>query len=348
MKRAILLLSLYGVLAGAWLRPVDAAAATELSAPTLPMRHINETPNALLNAIKQNDFAALLEASEYGKDIATLAGEWNEKAERHRAEKARREVDRAELGDDAPEALTDDSMQQAWQKLQTDAGVELLVSELQPMIAEEAGKYIMQFNIAFGATLSGIASEKDFSAEEVQQLTQLMYAVQDWTGRVQFDDPARLRRALQAVAQLVRQTGLKRFDDTRTMAFEDAIVHGDSLIRTVKQVLAAYDLDADEILNSVRLSEIDAVDDRATLRVEARVFGVALTHDFKQQYFEGEWMDAETVASIARWREQEVEESDVAEAATVADEVQAVTPPQVSAGSCSPKNEFADDPQTAE
>jgi hypothetical protein len=350
MKHAILLLSLCGALAGAWLPPVHAATPTEMTAPTLPLRRANEIPNALLNAVKQNDFAALLEASEHGKDIATLAREWNEKADRHRAEKARRDVDRAELGDDAPEALTDDSMQQAWQKLQTDAGVELLVSELQPMIAEEAGKYVMQFNIAFGATLTGIASEKDFSADQVQQLTQLMYAVQDWTGRVQFDDPARLHRALQAVAQLVRQTGLKRFDDTQTIAFEDAIVHGDSLIRTVKQVLAAYDLDADEILNSVRLSEIDAVDDRATLRVEARVFGVPLTHDFKQQYFEGEWMDVETVASITRWREQETEESDVAEAAVVLDEVPAAAaaPAQASAESCSPKNEFADDPETAE
>ncbi len=345
MKRAILLMCLCGILAGAGLRPVDAVAATETTAPTPPMRRVNETPNALLNAIKQNDFAAFLEVREHGKGIAALADEWNANAERLRKEKTEREVDRAELGDDAPEAMADDSMQQAWQKLQTDAGIELLVAELQPLIAEEAGKRIMQFNIAFGATLTGIASEKQFSADQVQQLTQLMYAVQDWTGRVQFDDPARLRRALQAVAALARQTGLKRFDDSQAMAFEEAIVHGDSLIRTVKQVLAAYDLDADEILNSVRLSEVDAIDDRATLRVEARVFGVALAHDFKQQYFEGEWMDAEAVASITRWREQKVEEEDDSEllierdAETVPATPQPETPS--SAGSCSPENEFA-------
>lgn len=360
MKRVRLLLSLSLLFASVWCAPIHAddspPAAVAPSAPVLPMQRVNEYPNALLSALKQNDFAALMltlrnERTQEATGIAALASEWDRNAKQARAEKAERS---AELGssDKVLETSPDNSFELAWQKLQTEAGVDQLVVELQPELAERAGKSILEFNIGFGAMLVSIAGDKDFNAEQVQQLTQLMYAVQDWTGRVDFADPERLRRALRAVSRLVRQTGIKRLDELNTMAFEDAIVHGDTLLRVVKQVLAAYDVDADEILNSVRLSEVDAVGDRATLRAEGRVFGVLLAHDFEQQYFEGAWVDAEAAARMTQSHASEAEA--VAEAAPAAamHEAQAsprkVTP---AAENCGPERECsaaAIEPETSE
>jgi hypothetical protein len=347
MKRVGLMLSLSLLLAGTWSAPGEAAASAEVAvvapAPPVPTRRVNEYPNALLSALKQNDFAGFLQAMQSDKDasIAALAQHWDDNAERLRAAKLERSAERDKAGGEAPEALADDDWELAWQKLQTDSGVDLLVSELQPKLAEAASKHQMEFNIGFGAALAGIASDKDFNAEQVQQITQLMYAVQNWSARVDFADPERLRTALQAAARLVRQTGLKRFEDVQTLAFEDAVVHGDTLMRTIKQALAAYDVDADEILNSVRLSEVDAVADRATLHAEARVFGVFIAHDFRQQFFEGEWMDADAVASITQWRARQAEVDAAAhdDAAQEAEVPAEVTAP---AESCSPENEFKD------
>jgi hypothetical protein len=314
MKRVSLMLSLSLVLAGAWTAPIEAGAAppatVTTAAPEIPAYRVNEHPNALLSALKQNDFSALLQAMQNDKDagITKLAREWDDEAQRVRAAQAERAAERAKGGEPPADTATDDKMELAWQKLQSDAGVDLLVAELQPELAEAASKRMMEFNMGLGVALASIASDKNFNAEQVQQLTQLLYAVQNWTGRVDFADPERLRRALQAVSRLVRQTGLKRLEDVQTLAFEDAIVHGDTMMKVAKQVLAAYDIDADEILNSVRLSEVDAVGDQATLRAEARVFGVYLAHDFKQRYFEGEWMDADAVESIRDWRENEGKE----------------------------------------
>jgi hypothetical protein len=341
MKRVGLMLSLSLVLAGAWTAPIEAGAAAPATVtaatPEIPAHRVNEHPNALLSALKQNDFPAFLQTMQRYRtmqnntdtDITTLAKKWDDEAQRVRATRAERAAERAENGDAAAEAVNDDPVELAWQKLQSDAGVDLLVAELQPELAEAASKRMMEFNMGLGVVLASIASDKEFNAEQVQQLTQLMYAVQNWSGRVDFSDPERLRRALQALSRLVRQTGLEHFEEVQTLSFEEAVVHGDTLMKVAKQALAAYDIDADEILNSVRLSEVDAVGDQATLRAEARVFGVYLAHDFKQRYFEGGWMDADAVQTIRDWRANEGRELE--EAAERAAQDQKAQPAVISA-----------------
>ncbi len=321
MKRLSLVVALGLACSGSWVDATEVAAKMlpELAEQVVPARRVTEWPNAILSALKQNDFAALLEATERDKGIAGLAKDWDEQAARHREQMAKGASAISDQGAADPEAVAftssvENPTQEVWTKLQSADGVDALVSEWQPQIAEAVSKHLLQFNLGFGAALTAIASDQDFTAQEVQQMTQLMYAVQNWTGRVDFADPERLRQALTAVSRLVVQTKLERFEDTQSLAFEDAIVHGDALIVAVKRVFAAYDVDADEILNSARFSEIDAFGDTATLHAEARVFGVDLSHDFKMQWFEGEWVEADQVEMRKRWRDEEADAA--ADAAT--------------------------------
>ena len=303
------------------------APAVAQQAPQPPTR-VTDLPDAVLLALKQNDFAALLEANEHDKDIAQIAKQWDESAARRRAAAAKAATTEAATAEPAAIEAAEDEAEMVWRKLQTAEGVEQLIAEWQPQIAESASKRAMEFNLGFGAMLTEIASDQDMNADEVQQMTRLMYAVQDWIGRVDFADAARLRRALDAVSGLARQTGAKRFEDVQLLSFEDAVVHGDALLRTVKQVLAAYDIDADQILDSVRFSERDALADRATLHVEARVLGVDLAHDFRMRYWHDRWVGADVADSMERW------EADRKTDAGMALEAEQAAAPAADTGSC--------------
>ena len=295
----------------------------------LPPTRVTDQPDAVLLALKENDFAALLEAMENDKDIAQLAKQWDDSAAERRATAAKSvAVEPGATVGEASETHQDEG-EILWRKLQSAEGVEQLIAEWQPQIAETASKRAMEFNLGFGAMLTGIASDQNMSVDEVQQLTRLMYAVQDWIGRVDFADGGRLRRALDPVARLARQTGAKRFEDVQLLSFEDAVVHGDALLRTVKQVLAAYDVDADQILDSVRFGERDAQADRATLHIEARVFGVDLVHDSRMRYWNNAWTNADTADSMERW---EANHKTDAEMALEAEQAAA---PAADTGSCS-------------
>ncbi len=284
------------------------------SAASLPPVRAGDALNAGLLALKQNDFAALQEALSDDKDLAEIAAEWDERAARSKQRRAEALEQDPTARDMAEQA--NDTMQETWNKLLSDEGVDALIAEWQPSLAETASKRVMEFNLGFGALLTGIAGDRKLSADQVQQLTRLMYAVQDWTGRVDFADEVRLRQAVMSIAQLARGTGLKRIDDVESLRFEEAAIHGDELIRTVKRVLAAYDVDADAILDSVRIEEHDAVGDRAVLRVQGRVFGVDLLHEQPMRYFQDHWMDADRAADWERWAVEADEADDQAAAAT--------------------------------
>jgi hypothetical protein len=329
---AAVMASFVGVATGA-----DKALAV-VSAEAPPTR-VTDQPNAVLLALKQNDFAALLAAVEYDKDIVEIARQWDESAELHREIQAKLANEIVADTDTDAAATADDTMQQAWIKLQSAEGVDALVAEWQPIIAEQAGDSLMKFNLGFGALLMEIANDKEMNATEMQQMTQLMYAVQGWTGRVDFADGERLRRALQAVSKLVRQTGLKQFGDIRGLYFEDAVVHGDSLIATAKQVLAAYDLPIDEMLNSVRLSEVDAHEDKATLRLEARLLGVNVSEDIERQYYNGTWMDPDLAKALMKRPPEFGVDADSNEAqieALIDAEAPPPPPPESASYSCTP------------
>ena len=316
-------LAIVWVLASGWVsaeavqpteRPV---AAVHARAETPPVR-ASDAMNAALLALKQNDFAALQEALDEDRDLGEIAAEWDERAE-HAKQRRAEVLEQDPTARDMAE-LVDDTMQDTWSKLLSDKGVDALVAEWQPALADTASKRVMEFNLGFAALLTGIASNQKLNADQVQQLTRLMYAVQDWTGRVDFADETRLRQAVTAIAQLARGTRLKRFDDVETLRFEEAAIHGDELIRTVKRVLAAYDIDADAILNSVRIEEHDAVGDHAVLRMQGRVFGVELTHEQPMRYFQGHWMDADSAADVERWSvEADEAAGQAAAAATIAE-----------------------------
>lgn len=279
--------------------PTERPVAAEQATAEAPPVRAGDALNAGLLALKQNDFAALQEALSDDKDLTEIAAEWDERAEH--AKQRRAEALEQDPGSRDMVELVNNSMQETWSKLLSDEGVDALVAEWQPEVADAASKRVMEFNLGFGALLTGIASNGKLSAEQVQQLTRLIYAVQDWTGRVNFADEARLRRAVMAIAQLARGTGLTHIDDVESLRFEEAVVHGDALIRTAKHVLAAYDIDADAILNSVRIEEHDAVGDRAVLRVQGRVFGVDLVQEQPMRYFNDRWMEATVADDAERW-----------------------------------------------
>lgn len=319
----------------------SAAALVSGAPPTVPTSRVIDQPNAILNALKQNDFLELLEQLAPRGSLPQMADAWNGDAKKFRERKLKRNESipladsaNAEIDGDAVRlaspnseivsaaalptereklATAQDAIQtqhdgilrnhlepfnQVWMQLQTDAGVDALVESWQPLLAAAAAERIQDFNQSFSDELIELARDPDMTASDVEQLTRLMYAAQSWAARVDFADRERLRRAVEALARLARVFHLESFEDFRGLPFEDLIAQGDQALRTVKQILSSYDIDADAILHSVVLSEVDAHGDFAILRVQMRVFGVDLSHDFRQRFYLGSWADEKDVNEI--------------------------------------------------
>lgn len=276
----------------------DAPKAAVVEAAPSP----SEQHRALVDALIANDVEAIaLQFS--GESQEKLAHEW----ERDRLRKANAEHP----------PYIDVELERIWSLLGTPEGTAELAEELYPKFAEQASLNVAQLNGGIAMTLAAIASDGDLSPEEVQQLSQLMLAVQRWSNGMDWQDRARFDRALDEIAGFVRRSHAKTFTEIMLLPYEDALALGDDAIATVKRVLRVYDLDVDAMLRTARIEELSRDGDDATLRWSARVLDVPVTITRALRYereYANRWRDAKEPEQEARWQADYEAAEDVREA----------------------------------
>ena len=270
MRRIALVLTLFAATAS-YAAPPAALDAARIPSPS-------EKPLAVLDALRANDAEAFAEAISR-KSSSELALEW----ERERAKAASNEKSHTR----------DEDAHRIWNQLRTTEGTAALVDELQPKIAEQASTAVLQFNLGLAAAMTAVVTEAKLPAAEAQQVSQVLLAVQRWANGIDFTDRARLERAVGAVAAFVRQSGLETPRELELLAYEEALALGDDAIAMVKRIAAAYDLDVDATLASIRVEELARDGERATMRVSANVLGVPIAVTREMQYRHGHWVDVD-------------------------------------------------------
>lgn len=288
-----------------------------------------EQHRALVDALIANDVEAIgLQVS--GESQEKLAREW----ERDRLRKANAEHP----------PYIDVELERIWSLLGTPEGTAVLADELYPKFAEQANLNVAQLNGGIAMTLASIASDGDLTPEEVQQLSQLMLAVQRWSNGMDWQDRARFNRAIDEVAGFVRRSQAKTATEIMLLPYEDALALGDDAIATAKRVLRVYDLDVDATLRTVRIEELSRDGDDATLRWSARVLDVpiGITRALRyQREHRNRWRDAKELEQEVRWQA----EWEAAEAARAAEAEQATqAQPAADAATCG-KSEGDPDPK---
>jgi hypothetical protein len=290
-----------------------APAAVEIASPV-------EKRRAIVDALVVEDFQALVEAMGSADDLARMAQD------------RQRDLERAKEPDYKP-SEAEIAIDGVLAKLATREGVDALVAEWQPLLAEQANAKVIEFNLGLAAMMSALGEDKSASVEELRQRGQLILAVQAWANGVDFNDAARLRRAVDAAAGFVRKSGVRSSRDFMAMPFEDLVIRLDDALRAGKEILAAYDLDVDALLRSIEFSVVSRDGDRARIRTEATVLGVRLSHEEELRWYMNDWMDAGAVDSIERWEGEHPDGAGATEAQAEAQTaaVEAAAEPELSA-----------------
>ncbi|MGQ0802021.1 MAG: hypothetical protein ACT4NL_18140 [Pseudomarimonas sp.] len=212
--------------------------------------------------------------------------------EKSRAEKPS-EADRAEFADNMA-------------KLTADNAEATLLAELEPMLVkyetEMAAQLPMFVAMGNGYAQQWLQEDKTMSADQKQQVTQMLNGVVTWLGSVNFADR---KLAGQAIGRLVagaRALELKTIDDAQALTFEQAAGKASIISATVKDVLALYGLKINDALGSVQASVISEEADAARISVEYTFFDQPLKVETDMVRQEGRWYGKDTLAKIARDR----------------------------------------------
>lgn len=282
MKRVALALCLSLALAACGKQEDTAAsvatpkAATVAPQPSGPVEQLEQQ----LSALRNNDLAALLNSALPKDKLAEMRSDF---------EKAR------------AEAITDEDRKQFDEsigKLIAAGGVDSMMAELEPKLAEMKPQLPMIVGMGVMMAQQGVQQSTDLNDTQKAQMSQMLTGLQSWAMQTDFADPARLRRALEALKAGVEQSGIKTIEDLNALGFEQMLSKAGPVMGGVKGALSAYDLDINAMLASVKPSLVSMEGDVAKLKIDYTMFGTPLSMETELTRQDGYWYSKDALAKL--------------------------------------------------
>lgn len=282
-------LTLMAGTAGASSPAVSSAEPVYSSTPTV---NPAQRRLAMLEAMRNNDLAALLEATG-GEDA--LRGFLSEGADQTKASVA------ATIAENAA-SESDREMLRLWTTLAEPDGVAKASAEWYPQWQAQVPKMLAGLQMAQTGIGESIASSTSMTPVERAQLTELQWAFGAWLARTDFADRKSFEQVLGLAHNWIVASGVSNPLELQLTSPDKRLQLGNQAIASAKQALHLYGVDADAILASVRIEQLERDGDRARLLTSLKILDVPLTVDEDLRWFEDEWRDADEVAMTLKYR----------------------------------------------
>jgi hypothetical protein len=154
--------------------------------------------------------------------------------------------------------------------------------------------------VGMGVMMAQQSVQQSTELTEVQktQMGQMLTGLQSWAMQTDFADPARLRRALEALKAGIEQSGVTSVDALKALEYEQMLSKAGPVLGGVKNALAAYDLDINAMLASVKPTLISMEGDLAKLKIDYTMFGTPLSMETELTRKDGYWYSKDALAQL--------------------------------------------------
>jgi outer membrane murein-binding lipoprotein Lpp len=235
---------------------------------------------AQVKAFRNNDLKALVAAALPAKELERIRADWD----KQRAEPITDE-ERAEFAE-------------SWGKITGADGVDKIMAEVEPQLAELKPQLAGIVAMGQGMATMSIQQSTELTADQKTQATQFMNGLGGWLGKTDFADAALMRKALTALADGLRATGITKLDDIKALSFDEMLVKAGPAMGGVKNALAAYGFSLDAISDSVKAEVISETGDVAKLKVSYSLFNSPLSFESEMKKVDGKWYGKDMLEQI--------------------------------------------------
>lgn len=224
-----------------------------IHAESAPAMSPEEQVQLPIKALRNNDYASLFKLAPADKQAEAHA-KWKE----------------------AGAQATPDQKAQFNQFLSTmlaPNAVDGLMALAEPQLSQVNPQELVGYVQMFGGMMAMQMSQDPKTAEMGKQMQQLVADVAAWIPTAGIEDPKKLRAALTSVAAGVQALGVKTADEFYALSFDDMLGRVGGAVKEVKEALKVYDLQADKMLDSMKLTDVQGSGDQRTGTLKATAFG---------------------------------------------------------------------------
>jgi len=226
---------------------------------------------SVVEAVKHNDVIALMQATMSKADY----------------DKAVTEFDKAKTSySDADKQ----KFQQAMDMLTSDDAVDNIMAMATPQLEQMRSQLPMMLAMGKGMASQAIQSSTEIPADQKETTTKALNAAMDFVGDndVLSDDVT--RKAISAAVSAAKQLDMKSLDDLQNMSFDQAMGKASIVMGGVKNVIAAYGISVDDLLSSIKVSDVSESGDSAKMKVAFDFLGETFSQDVKMAKKDGKWI----------------------------------------------------------
>lgn len=185
------------------------------------------------------------------------------------------------------------------QRLLAVDGVDSLMAEIEPRLAQARPKANGAIMMGLGALQMAVAANEELDAEQRANLQALLPGIQRWVSSTDFLSSASMRQVLELLADATRKTGIRNMDQLRQLSFDQVMVRAGTLFAASKQALRIYGLDLDGIVDSLQVQVLALEGDTARVRTTVTVFDAPLSTEMELVLVDGRWYSKDSQQSWA-------------------------------------------------
>lgn len=227
---------------------------------------------ASIAAMKSNDLASLIKNSVSKEQYNTLVTEFENNKTGNFSES-----DKAQFA-------------QAMSMLTADGAEENLFAMAKPQLEQARAMLPMMLMMGKEQIVEGIKTNPMVPAGQRDSAAKIVGAAMDWVGENDILSDEKTQSAIAAVVNTAKAMDMTSLDDVANMSFDQALAKGSIAFGGLKDVLGAYGLSMDDMLDSVAVDNVNVNGDKATMDVSFDVFGEQVKQVMTMIKKDGVWV----------------------------------------------------------
>ncbi len=174
--------------------------------------------------------------------------------------------------------------------LTADGAEDQLFEMAKPQLEQARAMLPMMLMMGKDQMLQGIKSNPMLPEAQRESASKVAGAAIDWVSENDILSDDKTKAAIAALVDTAKALDMQSLDDLQNMSFDQALDKGSIAFGGVKNVLGAYGISMDDMLDSVSVDTVDVQGDKATMNVSFEVFGEQVKQTMNMVKKDGVWI----------------------------------------------------------
>jgi hypothetical protein len=174
--------------------------------------------------------------------------------------------------------------------LTTDGAEDNLYAMVEPQLEQARAMLPMMLMMGKDQVLQGIKSNPMLPETQRDSAAKVVGAAMDWMGENDILSEDKTKAAISALVSTAKALDMQSLDDLQSLSFDQALDKGSIAFGGVKNILNAYGISMDDMLDSVKVDTVDVQGDKASMNVSFEVFGEEVKQTMNMVKKDGVWV----------------------------------------------------------